>query len=434
MLSLGLLLPCLPAHASVLYLDVTPAAELPSAATLQAAIEQELGIALEPSASPPPGSAVLAVRAAEVGRAAVSFRAPDGRTVGRTIALPADPQRAAETLALLAANLVRNEAYELLEGWRQASARAPPAPTPRPVDPALTEVPLALDALPGFGWPLWSLQPERRHLSLGLLGTASAELDGIALAPLFHLHLHRARGLQLSGTLNIVLGPLAGLQVAGGLNLALDDVHGAQVGVVNLANGEVHGAQVGLFNLATRRVSGVQIGLLNLAESADVGIGLLSIYWRGRTDLELLAQDRAWSLDLKHGSRFVHQIVALGARSEAGSWHPQVGLGLGGRVPLGDRVHVDLDVLESLSSGRFDGTSTLAWQTQGRVQVGFRLLGSLGVFAGASYQVTSAMRTLRVPVTTAAGDPAIDMMGSRTMRGLTVVENGPGWIVGVGLF
>lgn len=426
-------------HATELYLAVTPAADLPSAATLQAAIEQELGIALTPAPATQPlaaDAAVLSIAPQQPGRATVSFRSPDGHVAGRALALPADPQRALETLALLAANLVRNEADELLEGWRATAPKPlpqPATPTEPPISPAepIADVPLALDLLPGFGWPQWSPGPERRHLAVGLLATVSAELDGVALAPLFHVQTRRVQGLQIAASANVSIGPLQGAQLSGGVNLAFDSVAGTQVGLLNATQGTVRGAQVGLLNLATGRVTGLQVGLLNLADDADVGVGLLSIYRHGRTHVQVAAQEGgAFDAELEHGSRFLHQIVALGVRREAGQWHPQAGLGLGGQVRLGERLHVAVDALELLSTGVLAGEGSLLWLTQARLTVGVRVLGPVTAFAGASYEVTSAWRDRLPP-----GLPhEVEPPSMPRERALQVLRQGPHVVVGVRLF
>jgi hypothetical protein len=93
-------------------------------ARLRAAVEREL-------AAGEGGVVAISVRA---GRASVRYRDPTGKANERAIRLPSDPERAEEAIALLVANLVRDQHSALLglvrpPGSAQPSA-APAAPAP----------------------------------------------------------------------------------------------------------------------------------------------------------------------------------------------------------------------------------------------------------------------------------------------------------------
>lgn len=78
----------------------------------------------------------LRLRVLPRGRVALEFTRPDGSVMRRTTALHRDPSERVATLAILAANMVRDEAGELLALLR----RAPPPPPAEPVA-AVTEAP-----------------------------------------------------------------------------------------------------------------------------------------------------------------------------------------------------------------------------------------------------------------------------------------------------
>ena len=459
--ALGLL--CAPAATAqpllpTICLSILGAEDLPAAAALQLAIEHELKVPVRVELPCPAQSGSLAVSAAGVGQAKVAFSAPDGHTSGRTVRLPAEAARAAETIALLASSLVRDEAAELLDTLRKAKplkpaeVLVPPPPAPLPVavpvpaplpptptsadsedaDTDLPSMAIAIDLFPGFSIPPRRWTKPIRRLSFGVIGAWSAGLNGVEAANIFALKSDRARGFQGAGILCAVANDMQGIQLAGMLNLtggrlrgvqgsfginiarrldhgmqfsmlniagpadhglqfgaanfAIGDFNGVQGGTLNAVKGDVRGIQVGLANFAGGTVRGVQIGVINVAADADVGIGLVSLYWRGRTHLEMWSQDWARAMiGLKHGSKWLHTIVAVGGRSVGDQWQPVVAGGMGLRARLGDRLHLDIDGIHHLLlQADHSEDQTPDHLSQVRAMVGLRVLRSATVFVGLS--------------------------------------------------
>jgi hypothetical protein len=359
------------AGARVLVLDAESGGGLPDGAVLQLALEHELGVPVKPGRSEP-GQPTLSVRAAGEGRARVSLTIDGKTSPGRTLALPAEPLRAAETIALLAANLLHDEAAELL-----AQLRPPPARTSQPAlqvvtadapiepppsaTPVAAEVPaavtptehvssLVLELLPGLTWP--GNAAPTRQISIGVAGSFAA----------------RVRLLQLAPFVAYSAAPVVGVQAAA-LTVA-GDVRGLQLGAVNLARGR----------------AAWQIGLLNLGSSADVGIGLLSLYRRGRTQFQVMGSpDRQSLIAIKHGSRVVHNVLAIGTQPDArGHWQPVAAYGIGARVSLFERLYVDLDAQQQFSR---DADRRFTTRTQLAALAAVRIVGDWRVFAGPTYSV-----------------------------------------------
>lgn len=309
------------------------------------------------------------------------------------------------------------------------AAAAPPSVVAAP-DAAAPGGPLgfAVDLLPGISFPPPPLVRSVRSLSLGIIGTWSPGLDGVEGALVFALKSNHAKGIQMAGALCAVGGDFAGAQGSFGVNavggqlrgvqagmvnlarridygaqgalvniagpiayggqfglanLALGDVRGLQGGLLNVAAGDMAGVQGGLLNVAKRRAN-VQVGLLNLGQDADAGIGLLSLYWRGRTHVEAWSQDWARAMiGVKHGSRLLHNIFAFGVRSTEGKAMPVLAFGLGGRLRLSDRWHLDADgIYHLLLQGGRDFHAPPGHLLQLRALAGLRLAGSLTLFAG----------------------------------------------------
>lgn len=378
--------------------------DLPNITALQLAVERELGVVVRVGQLVGGGDAVLTVRQAGVSQAEVRFTLAGAPSIGRVISLPAEPARAAETIALLAANLVRNEANELLDELRRSKPPAKKAETPeiqeppkvvvtppvvaeisRPASqPDYREELLGVDFVPRIGWPLPDGQKTLRHLSVGLLASYSTALRGISAAGIATFHKDWMHGVQLAGVANFTSGDVQGVQASGTLNYAGSVSSGAQLSVFNLSNGDVTGGQIGVFNVARGDVSGVQIGVINLGRNADAGIGLLSLYSDGRTQLEGWTQQSGMSMvGIKHGSRLLHNILAFGVRQEGDKFLPVAAFGWGARWRWSERLALDLDAIEHLLL--FDQPHRAPDAlSQLRAIVQFRLFNGLSVFAGPS--------------------------------------------------
>ena len=165
--------------ARALVLDAVAGPGLPDAAALQLALEHEIGIAVRTTATSA-ADPVLHVRRAGPGQADVRLTTADASAAGRKVRLPSDPARAAETIALLAENLLRDDSTDLLNTLRRAAepvVQAPPPPEPLPkalpvvlTPPPAMPLPVAAAPVvvaPASVAPSVQLPPNRRtHLEL----------------------------------------------------------------------------------------------------------------------------------------------------------------------------------------------------------------------------------------------------------------------------
>ena len=295
---------------------------------------------MDPSAGASVGSVVITVASdsAEDGRrATVRFTDSEGRSVTRTIALPPEPERAVEAVALLVGNLVRDEAGALLASLAPKEAHEPttdgePAPpeeesevgqasagpgleapsdaasigTPKkrwsPRDAVALNLslfhPIALrsDAehisadvelglaysrigqVGGLGFNLFVLRVEHDLTGFGygsLWASAGGDMDGFMLSGLVSHVGGAVEGVQLAGLVALA-GPVDGVQVAPAVALADGDVDGVQLGVVSVA-GDVDGVQLGAVSVAGD-VDGVQLGAVSVAGDVDgAQIGLVNV-------------------------------------------------------------------------------------------------------------------------------------------------------------
>lgn len=278
------------------------------------AVAREIGGAVALAGQATPGRAALVLRSEPERRVTLTYHADDGRRTERTIDLPDEPDRAAETIALLAANLVRDEAAELAAALGKRPAKEPPEPEaapaqapepapPSPVKPSpvkpgpakhaspvkpgpakrlaaeppvpedypcwrpgLARVVGGADVLPFVGTSTSTGTDLIRTYSANLFAGYTGGLAGAEISAGVNIEHTFMCGGQLATLANVVAGPVRGVQIASVLNFGTS-VYGAQFGDINIAAGPLHGAQLGGIN-AARHLAGAQIGALAIAGDA----------------------------------------------------------------------------------------------------------------------------------------------------------------------
>jgi uncharacterized protein YjbI with pentapeptide repeats len=278
---------------------------------LRVALAVELGLAVERVDSS--AHAHVQIDGASLDALHVAFWREDGSQVERTLDVSSMRAQAAEAVALLAANLVRDEASELLATLHAAStapplsaAASPAAPAPAQLQQPALEVPrgcdrrpnlrpvvAGADVVPFVGTDGSESARVERTLSFGVFGSLNGSVRGSQFSTLFNLSERGTCGAQLSGIANISGGPSEGAQLAilnwtqgrldgaqlGLLDIATGDVYGAQLSLANVAGGDVHGAQLALANVSAGAFEGAQLGLANVNASALRGaqLGLFNL-------------------------------------------------------------------------------------------------------------------------------------------------------------
>lgn len=379
--------------------------QLIDAQALRAALETELQVSTVLREQP--SGPTLQVSADTLQAVRVSFLREDKPPVERTLDVSSQAEHAASIVALLASNLVRDEASELLAQLAAAAPKPQPAapalapeqhtePPPRPfVNHAcgpnkLQRVTIGADFVPYLGTSMRDGTRVERKLSFNLIGGITGGVRGIELGGVFNIDRHSLCGAQFAGTFNFVGGDAAGAQfsavnivggtflgaqfgqvnvvgsdlmgpqfgllnLAGGrtsgaqlglTNISVHGLGGAQLGLLNVDIGRTHGAQLGLVNVTTERVEGAMVGLVNVAQDANAAVGLVNVIWNGRAQLD------AWGTDggllmvgATQGARFTHNIYGIGIRPMGDLPAFATTLGIGVRVYSSSSLTVDIDAL-----------------------------------------------------------------------------------------
>ncbi len=303
--------------------------ELPSSSSqaerdrLLAAVARELGRGVLDASASAPASEVpeLKIRYLPGGELTLIYQSPGNAPLLRSIEAPATTDAMIDASALLAGNLVRDEASGLLPTETQAAAPAttpetPPTAAPEPLPETQFNIsifhPMALDG---------QSDKHRVRAELGLFFSRLGALDGGAVSPgvlytaqdskggaFALLNLHDAgfrgvsagylgvltrdnfEGIRLTGTLGFVggdsngfaasgaadvnLGSTRGGQFAGGLAMTGKSLIGASAAsIASLAGEDVAGLQLaGGASFARGHVTGVQLGGLGSGASSLNGV------------------------------------------------------------------------------------------------------------------------------------------------------------------
>jgi hypothetical protein len=333
-------------------------------------------------------------------RALVYFETAAGQRTGRSLELPTDPEQAARAIALLAENLMQDASpYLAAVDGEAANADAEPSATPAAATdscPGASVLPVGMDFIPYLGTSSTEAgRSSGRNFSFGLVGAMYEGVDGLALSGTANIDTRSACGIELAGVANITLGSVAGLQLAGVANVAAE-VRGAQIsgtlniatkttglqlGAIDITTGPVRGAQIGVVtfaeetdfslgvvNVTTGRVRGLQVGVVNYARDTDFSLGILNIVADGRWHMDAWMLPEAGMLlaAVKHGGDHFHYLYGAGVRPLDAD-HVWPLLGLGGHVPLGDRLFFDQEVISHT-----EVAATPNHLVQARLRIGYR--------------------------------------------------------------
>lgn len=373
---------------------------------LAARIAADLGGPVtRPGPTPPTGAAItiryrdreLAVRAAHAG----------GRVLERSVRAEGDDAAVQREAILLASNLARDEARELLD----ALAARPPAPVPPPpptptaaapvAKPPVKEEPVQRVTAAVFT-PLatnYRYPDVTTDLNVSLfygrvgrvngaqLGTmviaATRDVRGVQLAGMGSVVLGDLTGAQASGMFNVSRGRVTGFAVAGGANVG-SAVEGMQLAPVNTAE-TVDGVQLGVVNVA-RKVRGAQLGVINIADEVEgTSLGLISISHGGVHPIAWASNLEYTNVGVKFSTKWVYTITALHYGTQETGFNTAVGTSaaLGVHIPL--PAHLDLEVQGLLTNitpepkSRPDDTNL--WLASQAI-AGFSFANHLRVFAG----------------------------------------------------
>lgn len=361
---------------------------------LALALDKELNVPTVASDSPSSASAkgVLTVTYhPQTKELVVSYSDAARGTVSRVVPAPDRESEVPELAALVAGNLVRDQAAEFLpERVAPVTAVAQPSMLTSPSEIPPNEEPPTKPPIHRLGnaslfYPLATNMNEPElttNFDFNLLYGHIGALDGLSVGMVSTVT-GTAQGLQLSVLTNLVGGPVRGVQLSALFNHGRT-VEGAQVALLNRAQGSMHGLQMGALNFAGslsqglqlsganiagdleglqigivnvgKRVRGVQLGLVNIADDVDgVPIGLISVTKKGGVHPVVWSSNTTYgNLGIKFATRYTYTM--LGGAMHYDGTHNSYGAGftIGGSIPVHERIaaEIDLQALHLFADGK----------------------------------------------------------------------------------
>lgn len=198
-------------------------------------------------------------------------------------------------------------------------------------------------------------KPIRNNVSLGLLWTRVARVEGLAMAGGVTVVTESMQGIAAGQFGNINRGEMEGVQASLFFNTA-ESLSGVQASHGYNWAREVKGAQFGMIN-AAGTVHGAQFGLVNVADEADASFALVPYTRKGGFHPEVFTSDTAMvNLGFRLPAKYTYMFASVGMQplgrlndgrlSTAGGagrgW--EAGVGWGGHIPMGKRLSMDLDL------------------------------------------------------------------------------------------
>jgi hypothetical protein len=392
------------------------------------------------------GGNVVRAGAAPATRAAITIQYRDeprelhvrvthtgGQTLERDVHAEGDAAAIQREAILLAANLARDEARELLDALAKKPQPPTPAspvavvapetvaPTPAPSPDNEERVPVVLALMhplatnwdrpkagTSFAVVMFYGQAGRIDvLGFGLgVVHATRSQRGAMLAGGATISGGDASGFQGAAGANITVGHVTGMQGSSGFNLATKGLHGAQLTAgANVAGGEmigvqgavvnigetVSGAQLGVVNIA-RRVKGAQIGIVNIAEDVDgASIGMVSIARDIIHPVTWTSNLAYTNAGIKFATKYVYTITAIGFGTNETKLRldrPAFTIALGTHLPIVRGLDVDLETAYSDVDLESPSDANRALHT--RALPGWSFAKHLRVFAGGGIRIPVA--------------------------------------------
>lgn len=348
-------------------------------------VASDLGAPVGPPGARSPSRAALVVHYRAADRS-LTVRASHagGRVLERTVRAEGDPADVQREAALLAGNLARDEARELLDAL--TAGPAPPAPAPSPPPTAAPPPPAAPRPAP---------QPPRTDgeaiASAALVYPIATNIGHPRVASWVDLSLGfgrvgGVRALQLGAAATYASEYVHGAQIAGGVTLTRE-LRGLQLAPVNIAE-DVEGAQVGVVNVA-RRVKGAQVGVVNIAEDVDgAAVGLVSVNRSGLHPIAWSSNLSYVNAGIKLSTKYVYTVIAAHYGTLETQLDPRIGTtaALGVHVPVAGPFDVEAEgAFSNINPEGLSAKQNNTW-FHARVLPGWSFASHFRIFAGGGFR------------------------------------------------
>ena len=241
------------------------------------------------------------------------------------------------------------------------------------------------------------LNANGKHLNgaqFSLLSNVGSVIKGVQSSMISNIAADRIKGLQLAGVANIAFNANKAVQISSLTNVCLDNMEGVQFALGNYAE-NVKGTQIGLLNLSTGKVDGWQIGIVNHSKDTTAHkVGLVNITPKTRIQAMIFGSNTSKiNVAVRFKNRQNYSILGIGTHyldmndDFSGCLFYRTGL----YFPLKKGFEVSGDLgyfhIENFEDENVDAPERM-YSVQARVNLSYRLLPKLSIFATTGYAMT----------------------------------------------
>ena len=233
-----------------------------------------------------------------------------------------------------------------------------------------------------------------KGVQASVLNNLGVDVRGVQSSMISNIASQNIRGLQLAGVANIAYNVDRALQFSPLTNVCISNMNGMQFGLGNYAE-NVKGTQVGMLNLSTGKVDGWQIGLVNHSKDTTAHkIGLVNITPRTRIQAMIFGSNTTKiNVAVRFKNSLNYSILGIGTHyfdmndDFSGCLFYRTGL----YFPLKNRFEISGDLgyfhIENFEDEHAETPDRL-YSLQARLNLSYRILPKLSVFATTGYAMT----------------------------------------------
>lgn len=235
---------------------------------------------------------------------------------------------------------------------------------------------------------------ELNGVQLSLLSNVGARITGVQSSFISNIAAEQMNGLQFAGVANIAYTLDRGMQFSSLANVCLDNMNGVQMALGNYAE-NVEGTQIGLLNLSTGKVNGWQVGIVNHSKDTTAHkIGLVNVTPKTKIQAMIFGSNTSKiNIAVRFKNRTNYSILGVGTHyldlndDFSGCLFYRTGL----YFPIRKRFEISGDVgyfhIENFEDENVNVPDRM-YSIQGRLNLSYRLLPKLSLFASTGYAMT----------------------------------------------
>ena len=233
-----------------------------------------------------------------------------------------------------------------------------------------------------------------KGVQTSILSNVGLDIIGVQSSLISNIAAHQIRGVQLAGVANITVNMDKAFQLSSLTNVCLNAMDGVQLSLGNYAE-NVDGTQIGLLNISTGVVRGWQIGIVNHSKDTTARkIGLVNVTPRTKIQAMVYVSNTSKiNVAVRFKNKLNYSILGVGthytdmSNDFSGCLFYRTGI----YFPLKKNFEISGDIgyfhIENFEDEHVEIPDRL-YSLQGRINLSYKILPKLGVFASTGYAMT----------------------------------------------